>query len=584
APAGCPQVFVSSPDPTRAGVDLNGDGDAVDTFLQVFDSTNGQLRTTCPAEEVAVAGRVAAFLRPEWAGDAEGCAAGPDLNGDGDSNDLVVQFMHADGSVENLGRAATQVRLVYSDEVSAILALVSEAADGGRDLNGDGDTDDTVIEIYDLLHPTKGWKNLGRAADSIDVVGNTGVAAIREEAQHEDLNGDGDVADQVVQVINMYFGSISSLSDAHGRRYAGADPVLGPVEPSRVGTTVAFRSREADGPHGDCDLNGDGDCNDDVLFVLFKGVLFNTGQAVTPCRFEACDPRQPYRVFENTVKFLTLEADQGEDLNGDGDTKDLVLQTFNFQAAFAAPQQRVAKFKRTTRRDDRVAAAPLTLVGAVSAGVCTNSGRPCATVDDCAIGANCFVPPGGCLHDLGTACDPAARANQCGAQRFCVPSGEPGRGTCHATEGPCAGDADCQAPAHCVDAGQTVQRLASPLATDGGGSHVFVAAGRDGKLIVATAADADGDEIADPFDNCPHVANPDQSDSDGNGIGDLCQAAISQSPAPTPTATSPPSPSVTVAIHSGGGSGCGIDRGRASSACPPLLAIFVIGWLARRRD
>jgi hypothetical protein len=35
--------------------------------------------------------------------------------------------------------------------------------------------------------------------------------------------------------------------------------------------------------------------------------------------------------------------------------------------------------------------------------------------------------------------------------------------------------------------------------------------------------DADGDTIADIGDNCPLVANPDQADSDGDGIGDACE-------------------------------------------------------------
>jgi Thrombospondin type 3 repeat/Dockerin type I domain len=36
----------------------------------------------------------------------------------------------------------------------------------------------------------------------------------------------------------------------------------------------------------------------------------------------------------------------------------------------------------------------------------------------------------------------------------------------------------------------------------------------------------DGDAIADPIDNCPTVANQDQADLNGNGIGDACEACV----------------------------------------------------------
>ncbi|MCA9974824.1 MAG: tandem-95 repeat protein, partial [Anaerolineales bacterium] len=45
-------------------------------------------------------------------------------------------------------------------------------------------------------------------------------------------------------------------------------------------------------------------------------------------------------------------------------------------------------------------------------------------------------------------------------------------------------------------------------------------------LDAARAADLDGDGVADdalPVDNCPAVPNPDQADSDNNGIGDACE-------------------------------------------------------------
>jgi len=36
----------------------------------------------------------------------------------------------------------------------------------------------------------------------------------------------------------------------------------------------------------------------------------------------------------------------------------------------------------------------------------------------------------------------------------------------------------------------------------------------------------DGDGVPDSTDNCPNDANPDQIDSDSNGIGDACQVKV----------------------------------------------------------
>ncbi len=39
---------------------------------------------------------------------------------------------------------------------------------------------------------------------------------------------------------------------------------------------------------------------------------------------------------------------------------------------------------------------------------------------------------------------------------------------------------------------------------------------------VTVLCDSDGDGVCTPTDNCPNVANPDQTDTDGDGIGDAC--------------------------------------------------------------
>ena len=45
-------------------------------------------------------------------------------------------------------------------------------------------------------------------------------------------------------------------------------------------------------------------------------------------------------------------------------------------------------------------------------------------------------------------------------------------------------------------------------------------------MSLSAALDSDGDGIADAYDNCPAISNPDQKDFDGDGIGDACDPDI----------------------------------------------------------
>src|SRR5262249_42557846 len=112
--------------------------------------------SVAPADAVATFGGAAAFLRPEIAG-APGHPEGVDLNGDGDTDDRVVQLVRADATTpENLGRAAEAVAL--SDRILA--ALLS---DTGASSGTEGGA--RMVAVYGLER--RSWTDLGQRADAV---------------------------------------------------------------------------------------------------------------------------------------------------------------------------------------------------------------------------------------------------------------------------------------------------------------------------------------------------------------------------------------------------------------------------------
>jgi Tol biopolymer transport system component len=590
---GLRDVFVRGPDLSDCP-DLTGDCDWDDTLLQVVDTTPGEDDShhplpLCQAQQVQVANGIAAFLRPEAAGEAVGCPPGPSFNGDADATDHVVHLWRPSDGVSNLHCAASAIAL--SDDWLA--ALVPEADQGGAILNNDGDSTDTVVKIWRLADPLPqdcgDWLEVEAAADAIGIAGSQIVFLTPEAAQGENLNGDRDLDDRVLQFYDPASGSLTSQGLAAEEFVTGRN-------------LIAFRTSEA--AQGGRDLNGDGDAADAVLHIYDRvnARLIPSGQAAIPCFLEACDPRVPYRVLDDTVKFLTLEVDQDADLTGDGDRADLVLQTINVPLAatgmegVAAGADTPPPLMRTQVRDGAVFAGPLTTLGAVSAGVCTDTGTACASddnccreTDDCA-NRRCFVPPGGCIQDLAVPCNPQVPNSCCPAgtgqpcAQFCQPVADPpGGGTCRILRGACQSNSDCRAQAACTnpdrcqcnDVGQKVHRLIAPFAAGGAAASLFVSSGRcienlqtpcrelrqcpagqfcgdagscqrehgtcrtdadctigacRADLVLASAADSDADEIPDPFDNCAQAKNVDQQDEDGDGVGNACDAMLTRPP------------------------------------------------------
>jgi hypothetical protein len=181
-------------------------------------------------------------------------------------------------------------------------------------------------------------------------------------------------------------------------------------------------------------LNADGDCCDDVLqgYDLTNHVLRNSGQAVTPCALEACDPRLPYRAFAVTVKFLTRECEQGgsmfvgcntggTDLNEDGDARDLVIQILN------------------------VRTGSLRTVGAIDENAGDIDDPLEDVLDEDEGGTETFVSFGQCIEVLTAECDTDA---ECPANQFCELTAIPSR--CARRHGLCLEAEDCPPSVTCI--------------------------------------------------------------------------------------------------------------------------------------
>jgi hypothetical protein len=123
------------------GGDLDGDGNGNETLFAYIDFLAPTTRVILDAggDHGAVAGgRIAVTARE--------VLTGTDYDGNGSSNNVVFRMFNADGTVLHAGTLSSPLSVPATDDGTVWAFLRDESAEG-RDLNGDGDSFDLILGV-----------------------------------------------------------------------------------------------------------------------------------------------------------------------------------------------------------------------------------------------------------------------------------------------------------------------------------------------------------------------------------------------------------------------------------------------------
>ena len=288
--------------------DLNGDRDMLDEVAQLYQvSTKTWTNTTLESS-----GAVALSSKLVIVGVDEKRQGNKDLNGDKDVMDQVAYVWDLNSPAANAPvNAADHITNTGQDCSGGVVAdgevagwVTSEAAQSAQDLNMDQDTEDDVVQIYQLS--TKTVTNTARDGSGGIAAGAGKIAFVCSEiAQgNRDLNLDKDSDDDVLMIYDVAANKILNV------RYT-VDGELGCAE-----GTLVWRVLESD--QFNRDLNRDGDTDDSVALVMDLEKMSYVSTGLAAGEYLCATARG--------ASFAVSEVDQGDrDLNGDKDDDDDVL-------------------------------------------------------------------------------------------------------------------------------------------------------------------------------------------------------------------------------------------------------------------
>lgn len=290
-----------------ANGDLNQDGDIDDGFFYMGDPHTGEVSVS--NIELSV---LDPFFHDHWLlFSVRERDEGRDLNGDGDvAGDDVLHILDLEsGEITNTALAIDAAVDAPGEFVKAsgpwIAFNVREDAQD-QDLNGDGDEDDFVLHTHDL--------NAGETT-------NVGVAVYRYDASSLQLSGDWLAFAVPESGENQGFQGNLHVRNLRTQETRNLGLPVNPFDVHASEERLVFTVSEFDQAR---DLNGDGDLEDHSLYAyeFGSGELQSIAGAIAPEAVVYGDHR---------VVFSVLEAELQQDLDGDGKIDARVLLVHDFR-------------------------------------------------------------------------------------------------------------------------------------------------------------------------------------------------------------------------------------------------------------
>lgn len=175
----------------EVGTDLNNDSDKIDTVIRHYNIETKELAST------GIAGKNPVILGTNIAFESPEASQNKDLNADGDKNDTVIVYYSIkdrkiiDASSAGRNPAMTEKLIVFS----------TPEAETGIDYTNDSDKTDNVIRYYNVA--TKEIINTKQAGTNPVINDKYIVFEASEKELREDLNKDNDLDDNILRYYSF---------------------------------------------------------------------------------------------------------------------------------------------------------------------------------------------------------------------------------------------------------------------------------------------------------------------------------------------------------------------------------------------